>query len=172
MNAYRIGMDFKVAPRTVLSFDGKFLYYYKGETDPQLSSFAMAFLPGGGTVELGLPIDTANKSPCAVVPPATSLINSSGTLTNLDCNGYFSYFRNQRISTSTPMERVSLRSNYFPRVELIGSYTYSAANMHTPLNESFDGLQSRGDVRAFTTTGNGNARQILPMWSISKAPST
>src|SRR5580692_11038547 len=45
MNAYRIGMDFKVAPRTVLSFD-EFLYYYKGDTDPQLSSFAMAFLPG------------------------------------------------------------------------------------------------------------------------------
>jgi hypothetical protein len=107
MNAYRFGADWKVAPRTVLSYD-QFLYYYKGDTDPQLSSFAMAFLPGGGTVELGLPFDTANKSPCAVVPPATSLINSSGTLTNLDCNGYFSYFRNQRIRTSTPMERLSL----------------------------------------------------------------
>ena len=159
MNAYRIGMDFKVAPRTVLSFD-EFLYYYKGDTDPQLSSFAMAFLPGGGTVELGLPIDTANKSPCAVVPPATSLINSSGTLTNLDCNGYFSYFRNQRIRTTTPMERVSLRSNYFPRVELVGSFTYSAAHGDTPLDESSEGLQSRGDVRDFTTTGTGSVRQI------------
>ena len=159
MNAYRIGMDFKVAPRTVLSFD-EFLYYYKGDTDPQLSSFAMAFLPGGGTVELGLPIDTANKSPCAVVPPATSLINSSGTLTNLDCNGYFSYFRNQRIRTTTPKERVSLRSNYFPRVELVGSFTYSAAHGDTPLDESSEGLQSRGDVRAFTTTGTGSVRQI------------
>jgi hypothetical protein len=159
MNAYRIGMDFKVAPRTVLSFD-EFLYYYKGDTDPQLSSFAMAFLPGGGTVELGLPIDTANKSPCAVVPPATSLINSSGTLTNLDCNGYFSYFRNQRIRTTTPMERVSLRSNYFPRVELVGSFTYSAAHGDTPLDESSEGLQTLGDVRAFTTTGTGSVRQI------------
>jgi hypothetical protein len=159
MNAYRFGMDFKVAPRTVLSFD-EFLYYYKGDTDPQLSSFAMAFLPGGGTVELGLPIDTANKSPCAVVPPATSLISPSGTLTNLDCNAYFSYFRNQRIHTSTPMERVSLRSNYFPRVELLGSFTYSSSDMNTPLDESFNGLQTRGDVRAFTTTGTSNARQI------------
>ena len=140
MNAYRFGLDFKVAPRTVLSFD-EFLYYYKGETDPQLSSFAMAFLPGGGTVELGLPIDTANKSPCAVTPPATSLISPAGTLTNLDCNGYFSYFRNQRIHTSTPMERVSLRSNYFQRVELLGSFTYSSADMNTPLDESFNGLK-------------------------------
>ena len=159
LNAYRFGVDWKVAPRTVLSYD-QFLYYYKGDTDPQLSSFATAFLPGGGTVELGLPIDTANKSPCAVVPPATSLISSSGTLTNLDCNGYFSYFRNERIRTATPMERLSLRSNYFNRLELVGSFTYSSADMNTPLDESFNGLESRSDVRAFTTTGTGSAHQI------------
>ena len=159
MNAYRFGADWKVAPRTVLSYD-QFLYYYKGDTDPQLSSFAMAFLPGGGTVELGLPFDTANKSPCAVVPPATSLINASGTLTNLNCNGYFSYFRNQRIRTSTPMERLSLRSNYFQRVELLGSFTYSSADMNTPLDESFNGLESRTTTRAYTNTGTGSARQI------------
>ena len=159
MNAYRFGADWKVAPRTVLSYD-QFLYYYKGDTDPQLSSFAMAFLPGGGTVELGLPFDTANKSPCAVVPPATSLINSSGTLTNLNCNGYFSYFRNQRIRTSTPMERLSLRSNYFQRVELLGSFTYSSADMNTPLDESFNGLESRTTTRAYSNTGTGSARQI------------
>ena len=41
MNAYLFGADWKVAPRTVLSYD-QFLYYYKGDTDPQLSSFAMA----------------------------------------------------------------------------------------------------------------------------------
>ena len=140
--------------------DKTFLYYYKGETDPQLSSFAMAFLPGGGTVELGLPIDTANKSPCAVVPPATSLISPSGTLTNLDCNAYFSYFRNQRIHTSTPMERVSLRSNLFQRVELLGSFTYSSADMNTPLDESFNGLETRTTTRAYTNTGTGSARQI------------
>jgi hypothetical protein len=120
----------------------------------------MAFLPGGGTVELGLPFDTTNKSPCAVVPPATGLINSSGALTNLNCNGYFSYFRNQRIHTSTPMERVSLRSNYFQRVELLGSFTYSSAAMNTPLDESFNGLETRTTTRAYTNTGTGSARQI------------
>ena len=66
MNSYRIGGDWRIAPRTVLSYD-QFLDYYKGDTDTQLASFAPA-LPGGGPVELGLSIDTANKEPCAVVP--------------------------------------------------------------------------------------------------------
>jgi hypothetical protein len=159
MNAFRFGVDFKIAPRTVLSYD-QFLDYYRGDTNEQLSSFAMAFLPGGGTVELGLPIDTANKNPCAIVPPATSLINSTGTLTNLDCNGYFSYLRNQRIRTSIPTERLSLRSNYFQRVDFVGSFAYSSADMNTPLDESSSGLQTRGNVLAFTDTGAGSARQI------------
>jgi hypothetical protein len=159
MNALRFGMDFKFAPRTVLSYD-QFLYYYRGDTNEQLSSFALAFLPGGSTVELGLPIDTGNKNPCAIVPPATSLINSGGTLTNLDCNAYFSYLRNQRIRTYTPTERIGLRSNYFQRVDIVGSFAYSSADMSTPLQESFNGLQTRGNVRAFTGTGTGSARQI------------
>ena len=130
----------------------------------------MAFLPGGGTVELGLPFDTANKSPCAVVPPATSLINSSGTLTNLNCNAYFSYFRNQRIRTSTPMERLSLRSNYFQRVELLGSFTYSSADMNTPLDESFNGLETVLPPAPTPPPGPA-APARFPTCSISKAPS-
>lgn len=72
MNSYRVGLDWRIVPRTVLSYD-QFLDYCKGDTDTQLASFAPALLPGGGPVELGLPIDTANEEPCAVVPPATSL---------------------------------------------------------------------------------------------------
>ncbi len=36
MNSYRLGVDFRVAPRTVLSYD-QFLDYYKGDTDYQLN---------------------------------------------------------------------------------------------------------------------------------------
>ncbi len=90
MNAYRIGVDWKILPHTVLSYD-QFLDYYRGDTDTRLASSAPALLPGGGSVELGLPIDTANNIPCAVKPPATSLIDSTGTLTNVTCNAYFSY---------------------------------------------------------------------------------
>ena len=111
MNSYRMGVDWRIMPRTVLSYD-QFFDYYKGDTDTQLASFAPTLLPGGAPVELGLSIDSANKEPCAVRPPATSLI-SAGTLTNVTCSGYFNYSRNQRIRTSTPTERLGLRSNFF-----------------------------------------------------------
>ncbi len=159
MNSYRIGVDFRIAPRTVLSYD-QFFDYYKGDTDTRLASFAPALLPSGAPVELGLSIDTANKEPCAVKPPATSLINSTGTLTDTTCNAYFGYSRNQRIRTSTPTERISLRSNYFQRLDLVASFAYSDAETNTPLDEAFSGLLTRTNTLAFTGTGTANASRI------------
>jgi hypothetical protein len=158
MNSYRMGVDWRIMPRTVLSYD-QFFDYYKGDTDTQLASFAPALLPGGAPVELGLSIDSANKEPCAVVPPATSLI-SAGTLTNVTCSGYFNYSRNQRIRTSTPTERLGLRSNFFPRVDLIASFAYSDAETNTPLDESFNGLITRTNTLDFLGSGTANASRI------------
>jgi len=160
LNQYRLGADVKLLPRTVLSYD-QFLDYYKGDTTWQLAPFAQALLPGTpGTVELGLPIDTANKTPCAVNPPATSLIDSTGTLTNTACNAYFSYNRANRIRTSTPTERLSLHSTYFQRLELTASYAYSSADMNAPLDELFNGLIQRSSIRQETVTGPGQATRI------------
>jgi hypothetical protein len=157
LNSYRFGADLKLLTRTVISYD-QFLDYYKGDTNWQLAPFAPALLPGGvGTVELGLPIDTANKNPCAVKPPATSLIDSTGTLTNVGCNAYFAYNRSDRVRTSTPTERLSLHSTYFQRLEFSASYSYSSANMNAPLNEFFNGLTTRTDTRQNTVTGIGQA---------------
>lgn len=165
MNSYRLGVDWKLLPRTVLSYD-QFLDYYRGDTDTQLAPFAPVLLPGGSPVELGLPIDTANRIPCAVKPPATSLVDATGTLTNVACNAYFSYLRNQRIRTSTPTERVSLRSNYFDRLDLVASYAYSSADMNTPLDESFNGLIARTSTRAFTGTGTASATRISDVFDL------
>ena len=160
LNSYRFGADLKVLPKTVISYD-QFLDYYKGDTQWQLNTFAPALLPGPpGSVELGLPIDTGNKTPCAINPPATSLINPAGTLTNLACNGYFDYNRSDRIRTSTPTERISLHTSYFPRFELSASYAYSSADMTAPLNEFSNGLSSRSGLRQETVTGPGEATRI------------
>jgi hypothetical protein len=160
MNSYRLGVDFRIAPRTVLSYD-QFLDYYKGDTDYQLNPINEVLVPSTPTssASLGLSIDTANKEPCAVVPPATSLV-VGGTLTNVTCSAYFSYLRNQRIRTSTPTERVSLRSNYFQRIELVASFSYSSATSSTPLDESFNGLITRTATRAFLGTGEADANRI------------
>jgi len=165
MNSYRLGVDWKAAPRTVVSYD-QFLNYYKGDTDTYLAPFASALLPGGTPVELGLPIDPANRIPCGIPPGQTSLINSSGFLTNIACSAYFSYTRFQRIRTSSPTERLSLRSNYFNRLELTSSYAYGWADMTTPLNEAFNGLITRTGTRAYTVTGPANVNRISNVFDL------
>ena len=164
LNSYRFGADVKILTRTVISYD-QFLDYYKGDTNWQLSSFAPALIPSPpatipSTVELGLPIDTANRNPCAVTPPATSLIDSTGTLTNTACNGYYSYNRSSPIRTSMPTERISLRTSYFSRWDLSASYAYSSADMNTPFNEFFNGLTSRTAVRQESVTGPAHATRV------------
>src|ERR1022692_2189090 len=159
MNSYRLGVDFRIAPRTVLSYD-QFLDYYKGDTDYQLNPINEALIPTTpvSSVSLGLSIDTVNKEPCAVPTGQISLI-VNGTLTNVTCSGYFSYSRNQRIRTSTPTERISLRSNYFRKLEVVGSFSYSSAVSSTPLDESFSGLITRTNTLAFTGTGTSAANR-------------
>jgi hypothetical protein len=158
MNSYRFGVDWKAAPRTVISYD-QFFDYYKGDTDYQLSPFAPALLSNGNPVELGLSIDTVNKEPCAGKPTGTPLI-VGGVLTNNTCSAYFNYSRNQRIRTSTPTERLSFRSNNIRRLDLLASFSYSSADMSTPLQENFAGLITRTNTLAFTGTGTGSANRI------------
>jgi hypothetical protein len=158
MNSYRFGVDWRAAPRTVISYD-QFFDYYKGDTDYQLAPFAPALLSTGTPVELGLSIDTANKFPCAVPAGQSSLI-VGGVLTNNTCSAYFSYSRNQRIRTSTPTERLSLRSNNIQRLDLVASYSYSSAVSSTPLDENFGGLITRTNTLVFNGTGTGSANRI------------
>jgi hypothetical protein len=154
LNSYRLGADLKIFEHTVVSYD-QFLDYYKGDTDWQLAPFAPALLPGGaGTVDLGLPINTGNKNPCAINAPATSLIDSTGTLTNLTCNSFIDYNRTNRTRTSEPTERFSLHSTDLPRLELNMSYAYGSADMNAVLNEFFNGFQSGRN-------GSPNTRQSL-----------
>lgn len=164
VNSYRFGADLKVLPHTVISYDQVF-DYYKGDTTWNLAQFASAFVPAPpsgipSTVELGLPIDTLNKNPCAVVGPATTLIDPTGTLTNTQCNAYYAYNRSNRTRTSTPTEQVSLHGSYFHRLELSSSYSYSSTDMTAPLNEFFNGLMQRSDIRQETVTGPAQANAI------------
>jgi hypothetical protein len=160
MNSYRMGVDFRIAPRTVLSYD-QFLDFYKADTDYQLNPINEALLPTTpiSSISLGLSFDTANKEPCAVPTGQSSLI-LNGTLTNVTCSAYSSYSRDQRIRTSTPTERISLRSNYFRELELVGSFSYSSTVSSTPLDESFSGLITRTNTLAFTGSGTAAANRI------------
>jgi hypothetical protein len=158
LNSFRIGADWKLLPRTVLSFD-QFLDYYKGDTTWQLGTAVPALMPDGTkTVELGLPFNTVASQPCAA--GSAGLIDPAGVLTNVACNGYFGYLRDQRTRTSTPTERLSLRSGYFRWLDLTASYSYSSADLNTPNDEFFSGLISRTRQRSFLQTGPASAARI------------
>jgi hypothetical protein len=162
LNAYRIGADLKLLPRTVISYDQS-LQYYKGDTSQQLNATPYS-LANGQSIDLGLPFNTAASQPCA-----TPLL--SGNLVNPSCNGYFGYSRFQATRTSTPTEQLSFHSSYFRKVDLAGSFGYTGANVSVPnYSELFNGLISRSAVRssleaagAFVhpVTATGDAHMVL-----------
>jgi hypothetical protein len=158
LNSYRIGADFRAIPHTVVSYD-QLLDFYKGDNNRTLAPFTPALLPGGGSVELGLPMDSVGKVPCA--PPAgQGVISANGNLNNLACSAYFAYSRTNKIRTSMPTERLSLHGSYFDRLDIAAAYAYSSAEMNAPLDEFFNGLMSRTRTRQFTVTGPGKATRI------------
>ncbi len=165
LNSYRFGADLRMIPDTVVSYD-QLLDYYKGDNYWALAPFASALLPGSGTVELGLPFDTARNVPCAA-PAGQALIAGDGTLNNLACSGYFVYNRTDKIRTSTPTERLSLHGSYFGRLDVAAAYAYSSADMNAPLDELFNGLLSRTRTRQFTVTGPAKATRISNVADLS-----
>ena len=94
MNSYRMGVDLE-SRRELFSATTNSSITTRETRATRLAPFAPAFLeavpgvaPIVGQVSLGLSIDTKNNVPCAVKAPATSLINSSGVLTNNNCSAY------------------------------------------------------------------------------------
>ena len=63
VNAYRIGVDFNILPRTSFSYD-QFLNYYKGDTTWVDQNFGY-MLSNGVPVDLGIVFNTAAGQPCA-----------------------------------------------------------------------------------------------------------
>ena len=151
-NNYRLGVDFKWLRNTVLSYD-QFLSYYKGDTGDQINVFPYA-LASGQAVNLGLPFNTGASQPCA-----TPLL--AGGDVNPACNGYFAYSRFQASRNSFPTEQVSLRGNYFHRLEVTGSFNYSSGDVQLPVySEFFDGLITRSRMRTSQEGGSSIAHRV------------
>lgn len=149
-NEYRIGFDYRGLPSTTISYD-QLVSADKNDTDYSLAPFATFDLPNGSPVELGLPWNTLAGSPCSVP--------FIGNTVNPACNGYFVYTRTQRVRTTTPTEQLTIRSNYFPRVNFFGHATYSSGTLDSPYNEFFDGMVTRTGERQFTFSGPVSVRR-------------
>ncbi len=152
VNAYRIGVDFRLLPRTNISFD-EILSYYKGDTG-QLDSNQNFFLANGTPVDLGVSLNSPANQPCS----GTFL---AGGVVNPTCSAYINYLRHGRTRTNSPTEQLSMQSNYFKSWDLSAKVSYTAGDMNVnDWNESLTGREARSNLSNQTNSGPVFGRHV------------
>src|SRR5262249_36726526 len=154
VNTYRLGVDFRVLPRTNFSYD-QICNYYKGDsgaTDP----FAQFALTNGQLVALGVSFNAGANQPCGPTfngPPLGSV--------NPACSAYFDFFRHARVRTTGPTEQFSLQSNYWKPLDLSARVSYTGGDAKVfNYAQSFDGRESRTSLRNDLITGDVSVRRV------------
>src|SRR5580698_6473511 len=164
-NSYRAGVDFRIFPKTTISYD-QFLSYYKQDNivtdNPQNSGYALA---NGTPVDLGIVWSTngpVELLPCSSVPPNTGPFTPAGSnIVNPNCNGYLSYSQAASPRNFMPTERLRFQSNYFKNFETSGSLGYSTANNSIPdFNEIVNDYVTRNGSRGSTAGGPADAKRV------------
>jgi hypothetical protein len=138
-NTYRFGVDFRVLPKTNISYDQIFNYYKDdtGATDQN----QLFLLSNGVPVDIGVSLNAGANQPCAGTFLVTGFVNPT-------CSAYIDYLRHGRTRTDAPTEQLSMQSNYIPRADLSArvSYTSGSAVVSNWL-ENWDGRESRTAAR-------------------------
>ena len=147
VNTYRFGMDFRVLPRTNISYD-EIWNDYKGDTGTTDQNQLFA-LSNGQMVDLGVSFNAGASQPCANAfsgPPVGDVISN--------CSGFLSYLLHGRVRTSTPTEQVSLQSNYWKPVDIAARFAYTAGNADEfNFYENQVGRESRTNLLGSVTNG-------------------
>ena len=170
-NAYRVGIDFHVLPRTTLSYD-QFLSYYQQNNvitdnpsvNPGNFGFALGTVPGQGT-PAGTPVDLGNiwstQTPSEIFPCAAPIVTGTTNIANPTCNGFLSYSQVGNPRNFMPTERFRFQSNYFKNFETSGSVGYSTSDYHfSDLSEIVNGWTARTAVRGSTAGGPINTTRV------------
>ncbi|HXN28361.1 MAG TPA: hypothetical protein VN902_14640 [Candidatus Acidoferrales bacterium] len=170
-NAYRVGVDFKVLPRTTISYD-QFLSYFRQDNvvsdnpalNPQNFGFVLANPSGLGTPN-GTPVDLGNiwstQTPSEAIPCATPIVTGTTNTATPTCNGFLSYSQVGRPRNFMPTERLRFQSNYFTNFEMSGSVGYSTSNNVIPdFLETVNGFTVRTAERGSSTGGPADAKRV------------
>src|SRR5271168_1738368 len=170
-NAYRVGVHFKVLPRTTISSD-QFLSYFRQDNvvsdnpavNPQNFGFVLANPSGVGTPN-GTPVDLGNiwssQTPAEVLPCGTPIVTGTTNTATPTCNGFLSYSQVGRPRNFMPTERLRFQSNYFKNFEMSGSVGYSTGNNVIPdFLETVNGFTIRSAERGSTTGGPAQAKRV------------
>jgi len=171
-DAYRFGVDFKILPRTTVSYDQSFSYFKQDNVafeNPVATPRAYGYQLSNGTpVDLGIVWSTqtpAEALPCAysATAPTSPILNSTTTppTANSNCNGFLSYSQVGKPRDLMPTERLRFQSNYFQNFEMTGSFGYSSSDNSIPnFDEIINGYTVRTLTRESTTSGPASAKRI------------
>jgi hypothetical protein len=154
LNSYQIGVDFKLIPKTNISFD-QFLHYYKGDTsytDPIGAQIVLGNsslprpifqLSNSQLVDVGAIFNFNASAPCSSTVATPFIINTTTTPQTMraDCNGYFSYSRGGNIRTTYPTSQLSFQTSYFKNLDMSGRLSYSNSTMDVVGTNSLAGYQ-------------------------------
>lgn len=151
-DVYQFGVDFKVLPRTNISYDQTISHshndnLWRDESFPWV-------LSNGAPADLGISWNTLAGSPCTTpfipAPPNA----------NEFCSLYLAYSRTDHMRSHTPTEQLSFQSNYFRRLNLSGRASYSKLDLSGPFNDFFNGFYADSGIRQFITTGPMGGNRI------------
>lgn len=151
-DTYRAGVDFRLLPRTTISYD-QFVTHTQYDTTSRDGSFSWA-LPTGAPADLGISWDTAAGSPCSAP------FNPAPPIANPTCSLYLAYNRSNPFRATTPTEQVSIGSTLIPRVDFTGRASYSSTNMSGQFSDFFNGFLPDQAIRQFTTAGPLSGKRI------------
>jgi hypothetical protein len=157
-NSYRAGVDFRIFPKTTISYD-QFLSYYKQDNvvtdNPQNSGYQLA---NGTPVDLGIIWSTAG--PVEILPCAAP-IAAAPNIVNPTCNGYLSYSQAGNPRNFMPTERLRFQSDFLKNFQTEGSVGYSTSNNSVPdFNEVVNDLVTRSVSRGSTTGGPADTKRV------------
>jgi len=157
-NSYHFGADFKLLPKTTISYD-QFLAYFKQDnvvTDNPVSSGYV--LPNGTPVDPGIVWST--NGPVEILPCAAPIATKPNVF-NPNCNGYLSYSQVGSPRNFMPTEHLQFQSDYFKNFEMSGGLGYSSSdNMIQNFNEMVNDFVTRNGTRGGTTGGPATAKRV------------
>jgi hypothetical protein len=157
-NSYHVGADFKLLPKTTISYD-QFLAYFKQDNvvtdNPATSGYVLS---NGTPVDPGIIWST--NGPVEILPCATP-ITSAPNVFNPNCNGYLSYSQVGSPRNFMPTQHLHFQSDYLKNFEMSGSLGYSSSdNVIQNFNETVNDFVTRNGTRGGTTGGPATAKRV------------
>ena len=156
---YTFGLDFRGLKRTTISFDQ---YYEHDIVNGNWMDNPYGFSLNGASVDPGIPLQTVATMGTSGCQTAGVLNLANGGIVLPACNnGTFFYNRYYNVRTNIPTSQLSLRSNYFRKLDITALGVYSSATSDLRgLNDIWRGLGTHAGQDLYQITGPATAKRI------------